>query len=114
MKNVEIWSRVADRKILAAAAAFCILLLAAFVGGCLPGPEPDDVFPLINGFIAAMLLVFVWGLFGVVRPSRRGQGWLMAQAVGIPLIWLLLVTVFGLWFRHVYESWFDSMPLRLT
>jgi hypothetical protein len=57
MKNALLWSPATDRKILLAAGIFCALALAVAVGSALPAPEAPDMIRLLDGFIAAILLV---------------------------------------------------------
>jgi len=76
----------------------CCLTLAATIGLALPTPSPEqsDTFQLLEGLISAMLLVFVWGGFRVVRPR-----WTVAEAIVVPMVWGLLVAALGFWFSYL-------------
>ena len=97
MKNTLLWSRATDRKILTAAGIFCALALAMAVGSAHPAPEAPDIIRLLDGFIAAILLVLVWSSFRLARPGRYNHKWAVAEAVVVPLIWALLVAALGFW-----------------
>lgn len=116
MTNVQVSSRETDWKVLI---AFGSLALSAFVGYLLPTPTdypPNSVeyWPLtaycgtrfLDALIAAALLVLVWGVFRLVEPGRRySRTWVVAKAVGIPVVWLLLVIALGFWFSHLHEEY---------
>jgi ABC-type transport system involved in cytochrome c biogenesis permease subunit len=106
MKNVLIWSRATDRRILVAAGGGCLVALAGGIGAALPAPVPYDSTQLVQGIIAAALLVFIWGTFRLARPRLHSQRWVVAEWVVVPVAWGLLVTVLGLWlssFRETFE-----------
>ena len=112
MKNILIWSRATDRNIGIATSAICALALAALIGFALPAPGPCDAIPLLDGFIAAMLLLFIWGSFHMARPSRYSQGWAVAEVFVIPLVWGLLVAALGFWLHHLKSAW-EILPEEL-
>lgn len=99
MKNLEIWSRDTDLKILIIVRWMCVLGLAASVGLLYP-TEPLYSLPPINALVSGLILILVWGVFHLVRPSRAGQIWLVMERVAIPTVWMLLLTVF-LFFVHI-------------
>ena len=104
MKNILLWSRTTDRKILLAAGVLCALALALAVGLALPAPEGCDAVRLLNGFIAAMLLVLVWASFRLARPCRYSHKWVVAEAWVVPVAWALLVAALGFWCFHSQRS----------
>ena len=79
------------------------MTLAATIGLALPTPSPEqsDTFQLLEGLISAMLLVFVWGGFRVVRPRWYSQRWTVAEAIVVPVVWGLLVAALGFWFYYL-------------
>jgi hypothetical protein len=92
MKNLEIWSRDIDRRVLVIAHWMFILGLAASVGLLYP-TQPLPGLPPINALVSGLLLVLVRGFFHLVRPSRPGQTWLLIERVGIPVVWMLFLAV---------------------
>ena len=98
MKNVELWSRQTDRKILIACGSLCLVVVAGLV---LPDPVPVASSGLFGVVIATGLMVFVWGGFHVVCPARWSRHWTVAKFIAVPLGWLLLVVAAGLWFSHL-------------
>ena len=111
MKTIQIWSRDADRKILVVLCFLFCLALAAVTGSLLPEPEPADNIRILDAFIAAMLLVFVWAGFRLARPLRCRQRWVIAEVITVPLLWLLLIIALGIWFAHLRSAWEIRMEL---
>lgn len=105
MKSTQIWSRDLDRKILIVAGKVCSLAIAALTGAAIPPPTPADEMRLFDGFVTTMLLIFVWGVFHLLRPSRDSRGWSLAQFIAIPLAWALLVGVLAFWFGGLNSAW---------
>jgi hypothetical protein len=105
MKNIELWSREIDWKILIFAGAFCSLALAALVGSALPPPIPFRQTPLLGGLLTTALLVFVWSLFHLVRPERYSRKWAVAEAIVIPVVWGLFVGALAVWFSGLNAAW---------
>jgi hypothetical protein len=103
MRNVLLWSRATDQKILIAGGAACSLLLAAAIGSALPSPESVDGLPLLQGLITALMLIVVWSGFHVLRPSWYSPRWVVAEAIVVPLVWGLLVTVLGLYLGGMHS-----------
>ena len=101
MKNVELWPRDTDRKILVAASTLSVVAFAALVGAWLPTPQAVVHLDGLSSLITAALLVFVWGAFRSVRPVRYTQTWIVAEFVAVPVIWTLLVVALALWFHHL-------------
>jgi len=92
----------------------CVTLalgVAAAVGAFLLEPAPAENIRLLGGLIAAILLVFLWGVFRLLRPTRYRQSWVIAEFITIPLLWLALVTALGIWFAHLQSS--SEMPMEL-
>jgi hypothetical protein len=93
MKNPNIWSRDTDRRILVIARMLFFVALAASVGLLYP-TAPLYSLPPINALVSGLLLILVWGVFHLVRPSRPGQIWLPLERIGVPAVWMLLLAVF--------------------
>ena len=93
MKNLQIWSRDIDRKILHVALHTGILGLASSVGLLYP-TDPLSTLPPINALVSGLLLILVWGVFHLFRPLRPGQTWLLIERMGIPAVWMLLLAAF--------------------
>ena len=111
MKNIELWSRATDRKILIGLGlAFC-LGVAAFAGWLLPEPVQVGNIQLLGAFITVMLLVFVWAGFRLLRPLWYRRGWVIAEIITVPLTWALLVVLLGLWFAHLNGAWDVKLEL---
>jgi hypothetical protein len=104
MRNIVLWSRATDQKILIAGGAACSLLLAAGIGSALPSPDVVDKLPLLQGLITTLMLIVVWSGFHVLRPSRYGRSWVVAEAVVVPLVWGFLVTALGLYLGHMQST----------
>src|SRR5690349_767567 len=102
MRNVVIWSRAIDRQILLGIGCVCLLALASSVGLLLPTPEPSEFVIFINAFVTAALLLFVWGGFRLIRPSRYSQNWDTAEPVAVAVAWLVLVAVLGVWLNQLH------------
>ena len=109
MKNILLWSRTTDRKILLAARIPSALALAFAVGSALP--VLDGFYPvrLVHGFIAAMLLVLIWAGFRLARPCRYSHKWVVAEAWVVPLTWAVLVAAQGFWCFHWQWSWVKQL-----
>jgi hypothetical protein len=105
MKNIQVWSRDTDRKILTAAGAVGSLGLAAFIGSVLQPPTPSDHMPLFDGLLTSMLLVLVWSVFQLVRPGQYSHKWAVAQVIVIPVVWGLLVGALAVWFSELNAGW---------
>ncbi len=80
MKNLQICSRETGLKIVLAAG---LLGLASSIGAILlPSPAPDFDASILGGVLTGTLLVLVWGIFNLVRPSRYSRQWAMATTDG--------------------------------
>jgi len=93
---------------------FCFRI-PAFVGFLLPTPVlPEDVphIQLLDAMVTVAIGVFVWGIFGLIEPRRSGQKWMKVKFVGVPIVWLLLVLPFAIWFHHLHEACFAIYFLR--
>jgi hypothetical protein len=97
MKNVEIWSRSVDRKLMAVGCSLSALALAAGLGYAYPVPRSLETIRAFNALVTAALLVFVWTIIHLMCPSRPNTTWKIAEGFGIPLLWMLLVALFLLW-----------------
>jgi len=104
MKNIQLWSRVTDRKILVAIGFLCCLAFAAVIGATLPTPAESDAIRFVDAFISTMLLVLVWGGFRLVRPARYRQPWVLAEVIAVPVIWTLLVIALAFWFGQLHDE----------
>src|SRR5262245_6348920 len=100
MNNIQLWSRAIDKKILIVLGVACALALAAAIGLALPTAEPSVNIKVLNALITSTLLVFVWGLFRLVRPTRYSPGWATAEIIVVPLAWTMLVIALALWFDY--------------
>ena len=105
MKNIQLWSRDIDRKILIVIGAFCSLLVAALIGSVLPPPFPFKHITIFDALLTTALLVLVWSVFRVVRPDRYSRKWAVAEAIVIPVVWGLLVGVLAVWFCGLNSVW---------
>jgi hypothetical protein len=100
MKNMEFWSRETDWKILIVAAA---LSISGFAGLLHVWPEFLNIPWVFGTGVALALLLLPWGLFNLVRPirARWDRRWSIAEAIVVPIAWLLLLIALSLWFYHV-------------
>jgi hypothetical protein len=109
MKDTLLWSRETDRRILAAIGYVWSVAFAGFIGWLLPVPIASEGVALVDGLIAAMLLVLIWGVFHLVQPCRPSRRWLVADLIAIPAIWILLIAVLALWFNRLHMKWEREM-----
>lgn len=107
MKNVELWPRSTDRKILAVTCIPGVVAFAALIGMWIPILGPAEDLQWVNGLAAGALLAFVWGVFRIVRPVRYRRKWVVAEFVAVPIIWVLLVIALALGFDHVHSGWYE-------
>ena len=82
------------------AAAVGILGAAALVGFFFI-PTPIESARFVGPFLTVIFIPFTWGAFRLVRPSRYGRAWLIAEFIVVPVLWLLLVIALGIWFGHI-------------
>jgi hypothetical protein len=106
MKNIVLWSRAADLKILAVIGFAGCLTFAAAVGSALSPPTEGDHIRFVDAFITTMLLVFVWAGFRLVRPVWYNQTWVVAEFIAVPVLWTSLVVALGLWFGKM-NDWLE-------
>lgn len=118
MKNIEFSSPETDRKILVALREVLIvvsvLAVASSVGYLLPALIDSDCASSIqycDALVGVALLVFVWGLFHILEPTRRySRKWAVAEVIGIPMVWLLLLS--GLiWLQPLHKDFFDPAAI---
>lgn len=103
MKNIELWSREIDKKLLIIGSSICALALAAAIGSALPAPTTEIAgIHFFDAFITVMLLIAVWGAFRLIRPVRFGQRWLIAEVFTVPSVWLILVIALACWLGQLY------------
>jgi len=101
MNTLELWTRNTDRKILAGITGpGCVAAAAAF-GLMLPIPLSCRWLSPVGALLGAALLVFFWSTFQLIRPVRQTRSWAIAELVAVPLAWLLMMVVLGLWFHQV-------------
>ncbi len=100
MKNVLLWSRAADGKILTRMGYISFVALAGFTGLLLPAPT--EASPLVGSIISATLLVLVWAVLHLVQPRRPSHKWVVAKRIVIPTIWVLLMVAVALWFSRLH------------
>ena len=115
MKNIEFWSRETDWKILIVAS----VLIASGLVGLLPVWGFLNHPWLIGTGIAITLLALVWGMFNLLRPmhARWDPRWSVAEAVVVPISWLLLVTALVVCLYQVEvqnQEKIEEMMKRLT
>ena len=110
MKNLQLWSRSTDRKILTFFCSVCALAFASFVGYAYPTSELENLH-VINAFITGISLIFVWGVSGLLRPAHASQTWKTAEAFAVPLIWMLLAVLFLLWLHNACDLDLDREAL---
>ena len=106
MKTVELWSRDTDRNILSA--LFCFVL-AATVGALLPEPAPMENIQIVQASLGVVLLILTWAGFRLLRPMRYRRNWVVVEAIGVPLLWLLTMTALGVWFAHLKSNWYMEL-----
>jgi hypothetical protein len=116
MKNIQFWSRETDWKILIVTGG---LLISGFVGLLPVWPKFLNNPGLFGTGIAIALLALVWGMFNLVRPirSRWDRRWSIAEAIVVPIAWLVLVITLVACLNQVevqHKRKIDEMMKRLT
>ena len=114
MRNTVLWSRGIDCQILKSIGCVCLLTFAGLVGLLLPAPEPSECVTLINAFVTAALLLFVWGGFRLVRPSAYNYNWEVVEPFAVALAWIVLVAVLALWLNRLHAWDIELEMLRST
>jgi hypothetical protein len=76
-----------------------LLAVAVLVGLLLPVPAGAGSISQAAAFVTFGLLLAAWGGFRSVRPIRFNYRWKIAEYVAVPLIWMLLVGIFGYWLQ---------------
>lgn len=54
---------------------------------------------IFETLISVSLALLVWCSFLLVRPARYRRKWVIAEWIVVPLVWLLLVLAFHVWFH---------------
>src|ERR1041384_2137708 len=102
MRDIEIWSRNTDWKILITVGWLLLAIVAGFI---VPAPAPlDHIQPLV-ALMTMFLMIFVWALFRLVQPARWSRKWSVAELIVVPAAWLLLVVALAFWFSHLQDEW---------
>ena len=94
--------------------AIILLGVAAVVGFFLPPPMPTYIFQqirFVDSAMAVCLGVFVWGAFHLAEPAHHGRHWLIIRDIAIPIIWLVLVSLIGIWFHYLSTHNFHLMAV---
>lgn len=121
MKNLQLTSRGTDQYIL-----FVLVLVGFFVlgagSGCLlaPGISLWQNFSMgridllnhvafINGAISVGLALFTWSVFQMIRPAYSNRNWQIAEAIFIPVFWLLLLLAVDLCLTLLIQRSFQSL-----
>lgn len=101
MRKIQFSSRATDTRILS---VLLPGLIAVVVGFALPLPGPGEHPGFIGPCISVSLGIFVWGLVRIARPSRFRFSRIPGEILLVFLGWLVLVSAFAGWFRHLDKS----------
>ena len=105
MKNFVVWSRDSDLKIVRLAGVAAALSLTGWVGSRLPNPFSEGAgLGLIGVLMAVPTAVFVWAIFGMIKPTyftRNWRRWLVAELFIVPIVWGLLMFLFRIWLAQI-------------
>ena len=101
MKDIQIFSRETDRKVLLVLFGLGVPALA----GCLlPTPFEDSHVRLFDAVLSAALALLVWSGFRLLEPRRYSHKWEIAERTVVPVVWLLLILAFAVWFYHLEQA----------
>ena len=66
-----------------------------------PKPFQTDASVWLSGGItSAVLGVLAWGIVNLAEPVRYYRNWTMVKMIGLPMVWLLLVLLWGMFFQY--------------
>ena len=100
----------------------CVLVVTTTAGLMLPAPIPPHIIPhtrWLGGLVATALAILVWGVFHLLEPVRYSYSvaWARVRIATISLIWVVLVTLLGIWFEHMRgrldEPYYYSVTLSM-
>jgi hypothetical protein len=80
------------------------LAVPAFVGFLLPTPFEDSHARLFDAALSIAVALGVWCGFRLVEPSRYSRRWAIAKVTAVPLVWLLIILGFAVWFHHLEQD----------
>jgi hypothetical protein len=104
MKTIHFYSRETGQKALLIVGC---LGVAALAGSLIPTPF-DDFHPrLFDAALSVALAVFAWCGFHLFEPRRFSRKWAIAELTVVPVIWLLLMLVFAVWFYHLEQARYE-------
>jgi len=108
MKNIQIFSRETDRK-----ALFILFGLGvpALAGSLLPTPFEDSHARLFDAVLSVALAIFVWSGFRLFEPKRYSHKWAIAERTVVPVLWLLLMLAFAVWFYHLDQAKYEMVEI---
>jgi hypothetical protein len=101
MKSTQFYSRETVQRILIALAC---LGVSVFAGCLLPTPFEDSHARVFDAALSVALAVFVWCGFHLFEPRRFSRKWAIAELTVIPVIWLMLMLAFAVWFYHLEQA----------
>ena len=101
MKSTHLYSRETVQKILI---ALVCVGVSALAGCLLPTPFEDSHERVFDAALSVALAVFVWCGFHLFEPRRFSRKWAIAELTVVPVIWLLLMLMFAVWFYHLEQA----------
>lgn len=115
MKNIVIWSREIDLKIAQVVAGIAVLSLAGIIILPLLSLLPDDPSRVQTAcaLVAVPLGVLVWAVFELFKPSSftpNWRRWLIAELGVVPILWLVAIIVFAVWWQHLIANDSQALP----
>jgi hypothetical protein len=100
MKNIQQTAPETDRKIQFAASVFLVMTFLALVGYLLPTPLEETKGRLLGAGISLLAGFMAWNVFQLLQPAKHTHTWKVKKAIGIPMIWLLILLALTLWGFH--------------
>ena len=100
MRNIQIWRRETDRSLLLVLAC----AISAGVGFALPTPYGNWLVKVLDSVIILCGWTFAWGVFRLCEPKRFSPGWAELRALGIPALWVVVVSALAVWLYHLHAT----------
>ena len=104
MKSTYLYSREIIQKILI---ALVCLGVSALAGCLLPMPFEDSYVRVLDAALSVALVIFVWCGFHLFEPRRFSRKWAIAKLTVVPILWLLLMIVFAVWFYNLEQAGYE-------
>jgi hypothetical protein len=104
MKTTQSSSRETVQKILI---ALVCLGVSALAGCFLPTPFEDSHARVFDAALSVALAVFVWCGFHLFEPRCFSRKWATAELAVVPVIWLLIMLAFAVWFYHLEQDRYE-------